>query len=110
VQIERKENAVLDLTRDIQSLSTFKRNTAEALRQMKETGAPVVLTVNGKAAMVVQDAAAYQKLLERVERAEYWESLRVSVEEMKAGKGIPVEEVFAEMRQILAEAKAKKGR
>ena len=101
---------MLDLNRDIQSLSTFKRNTTEVLRQMKETGEPVVLTVNGKAAMVVQDAAAYQKLLERVERAEYWEAMRASVEEFRAGKGIPAEEVFAEMRQILADAKAKSKR
>ncbi len=31
------------------------------------------------------------------------EILRASVEEMKAGKGIPTEDVLAETRQILAE-------
>ena len=39
----------MKLTRDIQSLSTFKRDTAKLMRQMKKTKAPVVLTVNGKA-------------------------------------------------------------
>jgi hypothetical protein len=58
------------------------------------------LTINGKAELVVQDSASYQKL---IERAEQMEALRASVEEMRAGKGIPAAEVLAEMRQILAE-------
>ena len=39
----------MKLTRDIHSLSTFKRDTAKLVRQLKKTGQPVVLTVNGKA-------------------------------------------------------------
>jgi prevent-host-death family protein len=54
----------MKLTRDIQSLSTFKRDTAKIVRQLKKTGQPVVLTVNGKAELIVQDAESYQKLLE----------------------------------------------
>ena len=54
---------MLDISRDIHPLSSFKRNTTDFIAQMKQTGDPVVLTVNGKAALVVQDAAAYQKLL-----------------------------------------------
>jgi hypothetical protein len=46
----------MKLTRDIQSLSTFKRDTAKLDRQLKKTRQPVVLTVNGKAELVVQDA------------------------------------------------------
>jgi PHD/YefM family antitoxin component YafN of YafNO toxin-antitoxin module len=94
---------MLDINRDINSLSNFKRNTPEFLRQLKETGHPVVLTINGKAELVVQDSASYQKLIELAERAERMEALRQSVEEMRAGKGIPAEDVLAEMRQILAE-------
>ena len=96
---------MLNLNRDIHSLSNFKRNTPEFLRQLKETGHPVVLTVNGKAELVVQDSASYQKLIELAERAERMETLRASVREMRAGKTIPAEDVLAEMRQILAEAK-----
>jgi len=94
---------MLDINRDIQSLSNFKRNTPQFLRQLKETGHPVVLTVNGKAELVVQDSASYQKLIERAERAERMEALRASVEEMRAGQGVPAADVLAEMRQILAE-------
>jgi prevent-host-death family protein len=61
---------MINLSRDIQSLSTFKRNTNELIIQMKETGNPVVLTVNGKAELVVQDAESYQKLLDAVEHLE----------------------------------------
>lgn len=101
---------MLDINRDIDSLSNFKRNTPEFVRQLKESGHPVVLTVNGKAELVVQDTASYQKLVERAERADRadeMESLRVAVEEMKAGKGRPIEEMFADMRQHLAGKKAR---
>ena len=94
---------MLDVNRDINSLSNFKRNTSDFLAQLKETGHPVVLTINGKAELVVQDTASYQRLIELAEKAERMEILRASVEEMKAGKGIPAEDVLAEMRRILAE-------
>ena len=54
----------MDITRDIQALTTFRNHSAAMLRQLKKTKRPVVLTVNGKAAAVVQDAAAYQRLLD----------------------------------------------
>jgi hypothetical protein len=60
--------------------------------------------------LVVQDTASYQKLIERAARAdrvEEMESLRLAIEEMKAGKGRPIDEMFADMRQILAEKKAR---
>jgi PHD/YefM family antitoxin component YafN of YafNO toxin-antitoxin module len=98
---------MLNINRDIHSLSNFKRNTPEFLRQLKESGHPVVLTVNGKAELVVQDAGSYQRLIDLAEKAERMETLRASVEEMRAGKGIPADEVLAEMRQILDEAKKK---
>jgi prevent-host-death family protein len=44
---------MINLSRDIQSLSTFKRNTNELISQMKETGNPIVLTVNGKADYII---------------------------------------------------------
>ena len=94
---------MLDISRDIHSLSNFKRNTPEFLRQLKETGQPVVLTINGKAELVVQDAASFQKLIELAERAERMEALRESIEDMRAGRVSPVEDMLAEMRQILAE-------
>ena len=94
---------MLDLNRDIHSLSNFKRNTPEFVRQLKESGHPVVLTINGKAELVVQDSVSYQKLIELAERTERMEALQASIDDMRAGRVIPAETMLAEMRQILAE-------
>jgi prevent-host-death family protein len=91
----------LDISRDIKSLSTFKRNTLELIRQLKETGEPIVLTVNGEAELVVQDAKSYQKLLESIDRLETIAGIRRGLEEMKAGKGRPAAEFFQEMEREL---------
>ena len=94
---------MLDLNRDIDSLSNFKRNTPEFLPQLKESGHPVVLTINGKAELVVQDSASYQRLIDLAEKAERMEALQASLADMKAGRVTPAESMLAEMRQILAE-------
>jgi hypothetical protein len=52
---------MLNLSRDINSLSNFKRKTPEFMEQLKETRSPLVLTVNGVAELVVQSAESYQK-------------------------------------------------
>ena len=77
---------MLDLANDIRSLSDFKRNTVALLDRLRETGSPLVLTVNGKAEVVVQDAAAYQSLLDRVETVE---GIRRGLADVKAGRTKP---------------------
>ena len=61
---------MLDITSDIQSLTTFRRRSGDFMRQLRKTKRPVVLTVKGTAAAVVQDAEAYQRLLGIAARAE----------------------------------------
>jgi hypothetical protein len=61
-----------------------------------------VLTIHGKAELVVQDTASYQKLLEFAERAERMHARRASVEGMRAGTLTPVEDMLAEIRPVLA--------
>ena len=51
----------MKLTRDIHGLSTFERGTTKLVRQMKKTKGPVVLTVNGKGELVLQDAESYSE-------------------------------------------------
>ena len=53
---------------DIASLTDFHRNSTAHCKRLKSSGRPQVLTVNGKAVLVVQDAAAYQRLLEALTR------------------------------------------
>ena len=87
---------MINLRDEINSLSNFKRKTLEFLKQLKKTGRPIVLTVNGKAELVVQDAGSYQRLIDISERLETIEALRPAIAEMKAGKGEPADIVFAE--------------
>ena len=54
-------------TRNIYPLSDFQRNTKDFISQLKESQKPIVLTVNGKAAVVVQDAESYQELLDALD-------------------------------------------
>jgi hypothetical protein len=52
--------------------------------------------VKGKAAAIVQDAAAYQRLLDIAARADANEGIRQGVEEVRQGKGRDAEQFFAE--------------
>jgi hypothetical protein len=55
---------------DIGSLTDFSRNTKAHLKRLRQTGRPELLTVNGKAEVVVQNASAYQRLIESLEKFE----------------------------------------
>jgi prevent-host-death family protein len=84
---------------DIQSLTDFKRNTAKYLKKMKKNKGPVVLTVNGKAELVVQDAKSYQEMIKRVERAETVTAIREAIEEYDRGQGRPARKALEELRR-----------
>jgi prevent-host-death family protein len=87
---------MLDLTKDIQSLTTFRRQSGDFMKQLKKTKRPVVLTVNGKAAAIVQDAEAYQRLLDIAASADEDEAIRQGLEDVKKGRTRPAREFFAE--------------
>jgi prevent-host-death family protein len=92
----------MDLERDIHSLTEFKRNTAEFLGQLRQTGAPVVLTVNGKAEVVVQDARSYQRLHDLAERLETMQAVREGLASADRGEGRPLHDVFDALEQRLS--------
>ena len=81
-------------TRDIKSLSVFKRDSSKFIRQMKKTGQQLVLTVNGKAEMVVHDAASYEDFLREKDRQEAIAGVRRGIADMKAGRVTDAEGVF----------------
>ena len=89
---------MLDISNDIHSLSKFKRNTSEFLEQMRGNGHPLVLTINGKAELVVQDAASYQKLLDRVDELEAIEGIRRGLADVEAGRVTPLREFEKQFR------------
>jgi hypothetical protein len=92
---------MIDLA-NIRSLSDFQRNTKEHLERLKETGEPEVLTVNGQAELVVQSAAAYQKLLDQADLADSVKILKQRIAAADAGeKGIPAKKVLAAVKNRL---------
>lgn len=90
---------ILNIDKDIHPLSDFKRNTPEFIEQLASSGRPVILTVNGKAKVVVQDAESYQKLLDNLDRAETLEAIRQGLEDIKAGRTRPVQEFLDDLRK-----------
>jgi prevent-host-death family protein len=56
--------------RNIHSLTDFKRNANAYVEQLQATQLPLVLTVSGKAAVVVQEAGAFQSLIDRIKSIE----------------------------------------
>jgi prevent-host-death family protein len=91
-------SSMLDITKDIQSLTTFRRRSGEFLKQLKKSKRPVVLTVKGKAAAVVQDAEAYQRLLDIAASANVEEGIRQGLDDVAHGRTRPAKTVFDEIR------------
>jgi prevent-host-death family protein len=88
---------MLNLEEGIDSLTNFKRQTSAYLERLHKTGEPVVLTVNGKAQLVVQDAGAYQKLIEaaaKADREETVAAIREGLADVKAGRTKPARAVL----------------
>ena len=81
---------------NIHPISDFQRNPKAVLGQLKASKAPIVLTVNGKAELVLQDAASYQQLLDKVEAAEDLEAVRCGLQQSLNGEGRLAAEFFEE--------------
>jgi len=90
---------MLDITKDIQSLTTFRRRSGDFMKQLKKSKRPVVLTVKGKAAAIVQDAEAYQRLLDIAARADSEEGIRQGLDDVAHGRTRPPKEVFDDIRR-----------
>lgn len=87
------------LTHDVDSLSHFKRATNRIVQKLKRTGKPLVLTVKGQAELVVQDAAAYSKFLDAIERAEIMAGIKTGLASMERGAGIPFDTAINKLRK-----------
>jgi prevent-host-death family protein len=93
---------MLDITKDIQSLTTFRRRSGDFMKQLKKSKRSVVLTVKGKAAAIVQDAEdaeAYQRLLDVAASADADEGVRQSLDDVAHGRTRPAKDVFDDIRR-----------
>ena len=77
---------------DIRSLTDFQRDTKAHLKRLKRTGRPEVLTVNGCAELIVQDAAAYEETIDAIR------GIQRGLDEMAKGKGKPARKALDEIR------------
>ena len=87
---------MLDTTNNKQSLSSFSRKSGSVVKQLRKSKKPMLLTIRGKAAAVVQDAEAYQRLLNIAAEASAEEGIRQGLDQARNGKGRPAKEFFAE--------------
>ena len=69
------------------SLTDFLRHTSRHVSQLRESGLPEVLTVNGKAELVVQNAKAYQEMLDIMEIFESALKINRGLQSLREGKG-----------------------
>jgi prevent-host-death family protein len=92
----------LDTTPDVQPLTAFRDNPAAVIERLKSTRRPITLTVDGKPEVVVQEAAAYQRLLNLAAEADEDRAIQRGLEDMHAGRTRPLDEVFDEMREKYA--------
>ena len=100
--VERKGSRQMDQMTDIQPLAEFLRDHTTHLERLAATGRPKVLTVNGEALVVVQDAASYQKLLDALEAGETERIVRERLASLDRGEsGGPAERVLADVRKRL---------
>jgi prevent-host-death family protein len=75
---------MFNIAEDICSMTEFKRRTTAVISRLRGTGRAVVLTTNGKADVVVQDAVSYQRLLDRLERYESGQTVAAQAQRLAA--------------------------
>lgn len=88
---------MIDL-REVRSVTEFQRNIKDYVGRLKENKTPLVLTVNGRAELVVQDATSYQELLDRLEKAETIAAIRRGMRDVEAGRTTRLDRAAAQLR------------
>jgi len=89
---------MIDL-REVRSVTEFQRNLKDYVGRLKGKKTPLVLTVNGRAELIVQDAESYQTLLDRLERAETVAAIRQGMEQFDRGEAIPLKQAERRLRK-----------
>ncbi|HPT26107.1 MAG TPA: type II toxin-antitoxin system Phd/YefM family antitoxin, partial [Bryobacteraceae bacterium] len=79
-------------------VTEFQRNIKGCIGELKKKKAPMVLTVNGRAQLVVQDAVSYQHLLDRLAKAESLAAIRRGVADAEQGRLTPLNDVAGRLR------------
>ena len=86
--------ANLRVAEDIVTLSQFKAKAAELLKKISETGAPIVITQNGRAAGVLLSPAEFDLL---TERARFVKAISEGIADVESGRLIDHQSMVAEL-------------
>jgi hypothetical protein len=86
---------------DRHTLSDFHRNARNRIEHLRKTGRPEILTVDGRAELVVQHAEAYQRLLDLVANAGAIIGTERGLQGMYEGTGEDADEAFAALEREL---------
>ena len=89
----------MNTTRDFQPISKLKSRSDALLKRLEKTGDPIILTQNGRPKAVLQDAKAYQELIELRDRFETITGVRRGIKDMKTGRVQPMGKVFARLNK-----------
>jgi prevent-host-death family protein len=81
----------------VKPISYLKSHAAEIIRDIAESGEPILITQNGEAKVVVQDAQSYEDMQQTLALLKI---LALGRKEIEAGHVFPASEVFAELEQM----------
>lgn len=87
---------MIDL-REVRSVTEFQRNAKEFVGRLKDSRTPLVLTVNGRAELVVQDAGSYQDMLDRLEELEAVAAIRTGLQDLESGRVRPARKALKKL-------------
>lgn len=89
---------------NIQSLSQFRANASSAVKELGETGSPLVLTQNGKAAAVLVSPREWEKTQESLAMLQM---LVLRQQEVNAGKVVDFDEGMDHIDAMIAAHRAR---
>ena len=84
----------LRVSKDIVPLSDFKARASELLKKLAQTGAPIVITQNGRAAGVLLSPAEFDVL---TERARFVNAVAPGLDDAKSGRVVDHQSMVAEV-------------
>ena len=90
---------MMTTTDAIHPVSDFSRKPAEYIKRLKKTGQPEILTVNGKAELVIQDARKYEEIIDLLDSLE---KIALSAKQHAGGQSLPAQKIFEKLEARLS--------
>jgi prevent-host-death family protein len=87
------------LSEAVRPVSDLKAHGGEIVRQVTETGQPVVLSRHGRAVAVVLSVAEYEALQDMADRTELQKGVEEAERDIAEGRTVPHDEVMALLRR-----------